>query len=125
MTDKEYQDLIRNLELYADIEESSLHRRAADAIEELEAELERVKRELQKSEHDNVNLTGELAKVAAELGRANRESEWNVFELISSAYYGKQYYFKQDNGQVYSRATGAYQSQEDAIADFIDNIRSI
>lgn len=73
MTDKEYQDLIRNLELYADIEESSLHRRAADAIEELEAELERVKRELQKSEHDNVNLTGELAKVAAELGREREE----------------------------------------------------
>lgn len=33
---------------------------AADALEKLQAEL-------QKSEHDNVNLTGELAKVAAEL----------------------------------------------------------
>ena len=39
----------------------------------LRAELERVKRELQKSEHDNVNLTGELAKVAAELERAREE----------------------------------------------------
>lgn len=76
---KKWEELIRDLELYSDIEESSLHRRAADAIEELEAELERVKRELQKSEHDNVNLTGELAKVAAELRQAKRESGWDVF----------------------------------------------
>lgn len=38
---------------------------------------------------------------------------------------GKQYYFKQDNGQVYSRASGRFQSQEEAIAEFIDDIRRV
>lgn len=38
----------------------------ADALEKLQAEL-------QKSEHDNVNLTGELAKVAAELEQVKAE----------------------------------------------------
>lgn len=47
---------------------------AADTIEKLQAEL-------QKSEHDNVNLTGELAKVAAELERVKQlyESEKENF----------------------------------------------
>ena len=39
---------------------------AADGLEKLQAEL-------QKSEHDNVNLTGELAKVAAELEQVKAE----------------------------------------------------
>lgn len=53
----------------------------ADALEKLQAEL-------QKSEHDNVNLTGELAKVAAELEQAKAERdaaverirEWEKFD---------------------------------------------
>lgn len=47
---------------------------AADALEKLQAEL-------QKSEHDNVNLTGELAKVAAELEQVKQlyESEKENF----------------------------------------------
>lgn len=40
MTDKEHKDLIRDLELYSDIEESSLHRRAAETIKELLVERE-------------------------------------------------------------------------------------
>lgn len=46
----------------------------ADALEKLQAEL-------QKSEHDNVNLTGELAKVAAELEQVKQlyESEKENF----------------------------------------------
>lgn len=47
---------------------------AADGLEKLQAEL-------QKSEHDNVNLTGELAKVAAELEQVKQlyESEKENF----------------------------------------------
>ena len=47
---------------------------AADGLEKLQAEL-------QKSEHDNVNLTGELAKVAAELKQVKQlyESEKENF----------------------------------------------
>ena len=54
---------------------------AATALSTLQAEL-------QKSEHDNVNLTGELAKVAAELEQVKRERdaaverirEWEKFD---------------------------------------------
>lgn len=49
----------------------------ADALEKLQAEL-------QKSEHDNVNLTGELAKVAAELEQVKQlyESEKENFIIL-------------------------------------------
>ena len=40
-----------------------------------EAENEKLRAELQKSENDNVNLTGELAKVAAELEQVKRERD--------------------------------------------------
>lgn len=49
---------------------------AATALEELQAEL-------QKSEHDNVNLTGELAKVAAELERVKRERDAAVEDVAA------------------------------------------
>lgn len=48
------------LEAYYNSEYNGLYNQAADTLEKLQAKL-------QKSEHDNVNLTGELAKVAAEL----------------------------------------------------------
>ena len=46
---------------------------AATALTTLWDENERLRTKLQKSEHDNVNLTGELAKVAAELEQVKRE----------------------------------------------------
>ena len=59
---------------FAAIIEKKHLRAAADALEKLQAEL-------QKSEHDNVNLTGELAKVAAELEQVKQlyESEKENF----------------------------------------------
>jgi chromosome segregation ATPase len=48
---------------------------AATALTTLWDENERLRTKLQKSEHDNVNLTGELAKVAAELEQVKRERE--------------------------------------------------
>lgn len=43
----------------------------------LQIENERLRAELQKSEHDNVNLTGELAKVAAELD--DLRTQWDMY----------------------------------------------
>ena len=48
--------------------------------------------------------------------------EWNMFELITSVYYGKQYYFLQDNNIVYSRASCKYLTVQDAINEFLKTI---
>lgn len=50
--------------------------------------------------------------------------EWNMFILLSSAWYGKECYFEQDNytGIIYSRLSGKTMSREDAIKEFIREI---
>lgn len=47
--------------------------------------------------------------------------EWNMFVLLSSAWYGKQCYFEQDNhlGTVYSKLSGETMSMEEAIKQFM------
>ena len=49
----------------------------AREVKRLQAENEKLRAELQKSEHDNVNLTGELAKVAAELD--DLRAQWDMY----------------------------------------------
>ena len=51
-----------------------------------------------------------------------KKGEWDMFDLISSAYYGKGMYFKQDNGIVYSRHSGNYMTVDEAIREFISLI---
>ena len=43
---------------------------------------------------------------------------FEVLNRLSAAYEGKQMYFLQSNGLVYSRYEGEYQTLEDAIDDF-------
>ena len=50
---------------------------AVELVSKLQAENEKLRAELQKSEHDNVNLTGELAKVAAELD--DLRTQWDMY----------------------------------------------
>lgn len=45
--------------------------------------------------------------------------EWQMFDLITSTYYGKGMYFKQDNGTVYSRYSCEYMSMDKAISEFL------
>lgn len=47
---------------------------------------------------------------------------WELFELITFAWYGKQYYFLETSGWVYSRLTHKTMSQEDALQEFLDSI---
>ena len=47
------------------------------------------------------------------------DGEWELFTLITSAYYGKEYYFMQDDGLVYSRASCKYMKKDDAISEFL------
>lgn len=51
--------------------------------------------------------------------------EWTPFDVLcvlSGAYWGKQYYFQQDNGMIYSRESGNYMTLDDAIAEFAKRI---
>lgn len=44
--------------------------------------------------------------------------EWDLFDLLSSAWFGKRCYFQQDNGTIYSRASGEYMTLDQAIDEF-------
>ena len=49
---------------------------------------------------------------------------YEVFELISGVYFGKQYYFEQNNGIVYSRLSNSYITKDRALEEFLDEIQS-
>lgn len=46
------------------------------------------------------------------------QGEFEVLNLLSSVWYGKQYYFIQDNGFIYSKASGKYMKLEEAVEEF-------
>ena len=60
------------------------------------------------------NQIGELTEKVAQLETRG----WELFDLLSSAWYGKGCYFKQDDGTVYSRASCQYLSIDQAIDEF-------
>lgn len=47
------------------------------------------------------------------------DGEWEMFDLITSAYFGKQYYFDEEDGLVYSRETHKHMTKDDAIREFL------
>ena len=46
------------------------------------------------------------------------DGEFDMFDLITSAYYGKRYYFLQDDGLVYSRESHKCMTFDNAVDDF-------
>ena len=48
--------------------------------------------------------------------------EWDMFLVITSAWHGKQYYFRESDGRVWSRESGKYMSVDEAYKEFIDSI---
>lgn len=61
-----------------------------------------------------------------QVGNANSATttgEWEMFSLITSTYYGKQYYFLNEDGSVYSRASHSNMSRDEAINEFLDVFR--
>jgi len=48
--------------------------------------------------------------------------QWDMFVTLSSAWWGKQYYFLQDNGWVYSRDSCGHITVEQAYAEFVKRI---
>ena len=49
---------------------------------------------------------------------------YEMFELISGVYFGKQYYFEDNNDMVYSRFSHSYMTKDDALNEFLDEIQS-
>ncbi len=47
---------------------------------------------------------------------------WEVFDDLSSAYYGKQMYFTQPDGTIYSRLSCGYMTFEEALSEFREQI---
>lgn len=61
--------------------------------------------------------------IADDLAQAYKDGEWEMFQLITSAWYGKQTYFKEPNGTVYSRETCRYlKDMDDAVNEFLRKI---
>ena len=48
--------------------------------------------------------------------------EWDMFRLITSTWYGKQCYFREDNGIVYSRLSNKYLTVDQAYTEFLGQI---
>ena len=71
---------------------------------------------------DDYPLLVEAADAIEELIRENERGQWEMFTLLSSAFWGKQYYFMQDNGIVYSRDSGKYMTFDDAVDEFVNRI---
>ena len=47
---------------------------------------------------------------------------WDVFDDLASAYYGKQMYFTQPDGTIYSRLSCGYMTFEEALSEFREAI---
>jgi len=45
---------------------------------------------------------------------------WDMFVEVTSIFSGKQVYFMQDNGMIYSRDSGEYLTREDAYNEFFE-----
>ena len=60
----------------------------------------------------------DVMKEAADRLEAPGNAEWDVFETITSAYGGKQIFFKENNGTIYDRYKGEYITFEEAIIRF-------
>lgn len=49
--------------------------------------------------------------------------EWELFSLLSAVWYGKDAYFRQNNGIVYSRISGEYMTFDQAVDEFVYELR--
>ena len=66
-----------------------------------------------------VKITNNLDK-----GIIMTKDSYEMFELISGVYFGKQYYFEDKNDMVYSRLSHSYMTKDDALDEFLDEIQS-
>lgn len=65
-------------------------------------------------EYDNAPIQRDALAYIQQL----EEREWELFDLLSSAWFTKCCYFKQEDGMVYSRVSGEYITFDQAIDEF-------
>lgn len=71
--------------------------------------------------HVNVDEK-ELAK-ALDYDRGQyQHGMWDMFELVTSAWYGKEMYFQEGGGMVYSRVSRKTMQQDEAVNEFLEMI---
>ena len=63
-----------------------------------------------------------MIKVTQSPRDAYDRGRWEVFELITSSEFGKQCYFLEPNGIVYSRRSHQHMTFEDAVKEFLSVI---
>ena len=68
-----------------------------------------------------INMINSTPTIEAE-PEGYKTGEYDVLDLLSSAWHGKQYYFKQANGLIYSRATCQYMTLDDALVEFANSL---
>ena len=69
-------------------------------------------------------LSSRLSDALA-LIRQLESEKWELFDRLSSAWYGKGCYFKQEDGTVYSRMSGEYLSFDQAVDEFESRLTAI
>ena len=73
---------------------------------------------------DTERRSGRVSNIADDIHNAYEEGykcgRFDALDAISSVYYGKQYYFREDNGLIYSRDSCKYLTLEEAIYEFAD-----
>lgn len=74
------------------------------------------------SKYRKMIADGELVELPTV--KEHRDEAWEMFSLITSVWYGKQYYFMQDNGLVYSRKSHLTMTKGDALDEFLKEIGS-
>lgn len=69
-------------------------------------------------------MRANVEEVSGKIGiESRKQGEWDMFELITSAYFGKQYYFQEEDGTtVYSRQSHKHLTRDEAIQEFLDII---
>ena len=72
----------------------------------------------------NVSAAKKAEKALRQLPaiKEHREEAWEVFSLITSTWYGKECYFIEDNGIVYSRVSCRHMTREEALNEFLRRI---
>lgn len=95
--------------------------RVMTAEEVLLEELESVKSRL---EELSAKIEPHLTPIPHINADEYNKGQWDMFELITNAYFGKQYYFPQDDGTIYSRYSGTYITKDEAVKQFLDELNA-
>lgn len=64
-----------------------------------------------------------MSVIADMIKQAHDDGEWDMFQAISNAWYGKQRFFDEENGTVYDRDKDDHlKNRDEAVSRFIDEI---